>query len=179
MVLDKHIKVIGLGILILWPVFLSQTLAQGECTPHKRVLKAIEKIHGETIEIEAFHDPVGSESASQYLHPGDCIYRIKAKGEYQGYLLSTSAKGRFDNFDYSVIYSDDKTVLKVLVTVYRSDHGVAICQKNWLGQFVGYQGGMLALGKDIDAVSGGTISSMSMVNDIQRTHLLITSLDTN
>jgi hypothetical protein len=177
MVLSKHIKVIGLGILILWPVFLSQTHAQGECKPHKRVVKAVEKKLGESLEIDAANHTVNSTNASEFLHPGDCIFRITSQEEIQGYLLSTSAKGRFDHFDYSVIFSEDKAVLQVIVTVYRSSQGAAICQKNWLSQFEGYKGGGLELGSDIDAVSGGTISATSMVKDIQRCHLLISSLE--
>ena len=177
MVLNKKIKVIGLGILILWPVFLSQTYAREECKPHKRAVKAAEKIFGETMVIESFLEAEGSVGASEYLHPGDCIYRITANEKLQGYLLSTNAKGRFDYFDYSVIFSENMTVQKVIVTVYRSTHGAAICQKNWLSQFEGYTGGVLELGSDIDAVSGGTISATSMVKDIQRCHLLISSLD--
>lgn len=177
MVLKKHIKMIGLGILILWPVFLSQAFAQEDCKPHKRAVKAAEKIFGETLVFEVFLKDEGSASANEYLHPGDCIYRITANEEIQGYLLSTSAKGRFDYFDYSVFFSKTKTVQKLIVTVYRSTHGAAICQKNWLSQFEGYKGGALELGSDIDAVSGGTISATSIVKDIERCHLLISSLD--
>lgn len=177
MVLNKHIKLIGMGILILWPVVLSQTYAQEDCKPHKRVSKAIEKLFGETLVIEALQITGSNASANEYLNPGDCIYRITASEELQGYLLSTNAKGRFDYFDYSVIFSKNKTVQMVIVTVYRSTHGAAICQKNWLSQFKGYAGGNLELGSDIDAVSGGTISGTSMVKDIERCHLLISSLD--
>lgn len=177
MVLNKHIKVIGLGIFILWPVLLSQTFGQEDCKPHKRAVKAAEKILGEILVFEAFLKDEGNPSANEYLNPGDCIYRILANEELQGYLLSTNAKGRFDHFDYSVIFSKNKTVQKVIVTVYRSTHGAAICQKNWLSQFEGYAGGALELGADIDAVSGGTISATSMVKDIERCHLLISSLD--
>ncbi|TFH25060.1 MAG: FMN-binding protein [Bacteroidia bacterium] len=175
MVLRKRIQWIGLVTLLIWPVFLSQAKGQIECTPHKKVVKEIIKLFGETLEVIPAPTLKDSASYGEYFHPGDCLYRITEQEEMRGYMLSTSAKGRFDFFDYSVIFSEDKTVLKVIVTVYRSDHGAAICQKNWLGQFEGYHGGVLELGRDIDAVSGGTISSTSMVNDIQRCYLLITS----
>jgi len=177
MVLRKNIKWIVLVILLAWPTFLSQAKAQLECKPHKKVVKEIIKLLGETLEVIPAYTSEDSASYGEYFHPGDCLYRITEQEEILGYLLSTSAKGRFDYFDYSVIFSEDKNVLKVIVTVYRSDHGAAICQKKWLGQFEGYHGGVLELGKDIDAVSGGTISSTSMVNDIQRSHLLLSSLD--
>jgi len=178
MVLRKNIKWIGLVILLAWPTFLSQIEGQLECKPHKKVVKEINKIFGESLEVIPVFTSEDSATYGDNFHTGDCLYRLSEQEEIRGYLLSTRAKGRFDYFDYSVIFSEDKTVLKVMVTVYRSDHGAGICQKNWLGQFEGYHGGVLELGKDIDAVSGGTISSTSMVNDIQRCHILISSLDT-
>lgn len=178
MVLAKHIKVIGLGILLSLSAFVPQTMAQDNCKLHKREVKEVTKLFGETTEIISAFTEKGSNSALEYLQPGDCLYRITEQEEIKGFLLSTSAKGRYDYFDYSVIFSKEKIILKVMVTVYRSTHGAAICQKNWLGQFAGYKGGAMELGSDIDAVSGGTISAKSIVKDIQRCHLLITSLET-
>jgi len=175
MVLGQKIKTAYLGILILCPLFLPQTFAQGECKPHKRVVKALGELFHE-YQLLAYNPEEGSP-ANQYLHPGDCIYRIDQQDEHRGYLLSTRAKGRYDYFDYSIVFSEEKSVLKVLVTVYRSPHGAAICQKKWLSQFEGYKGGGLELGADIDAVSGATLSAGSLVMDIRRSHLLLSSLN--
>jgi hypothetical protein len=178
MVLSKHIKVIGLGIVLSLTFFLSQAKAQDNCKLHKREVKEVTKLFGESTEIVSALTENDSHSAVEYLHPGDCLYRIVENEKHRGYLLSTSAKGRYDYFDYSVIFSQEKAILRVIVTVYRSTQGAAICQKNWLSQFEGYKGGAMELGSDIDAVSGGTISATSMVKDILRCHLLISSLET-
>jgi hypothetical protein len=177
MVLRNGIYRIGLVIMLAWSIFISPSFAQGDCKLHKKETKAVASLfgenHGTVLENPSFLD----SSANEYLHPGDCIYRITEQEELRGYLLSTSAKGRFDYFDYSVIFSKEKIIQKVVVTVYRSTQGAAICQKKWLSQFEEYNGGALELGPDIDAVSGGTISATSIVKDIQRCHLLISSLD--
>jgi hypothetical protein len=107
---------------------------------------------------------------------GDRLYLMKQQDVGIGYLLSTMAKGRFDYFDYIVAYAPDLSVLGLSILVYRSDHGAAICQKGWLGQFEGYTGEDLKLGKEIDAVAGATISATSMVKDMKRTHQLMISL---
>jgi hypothetical protein len=177
MVLRNAKQWIGLVILLIWPIFISQAFAEGNCKLHKKENKAIANLFGENHQVVPVNTSMEGASFSEYLHPGDCIYRITHHGEMQGYLISTSAKGRYDYFDYSVIFSKDFTILKVIVTVYRSTQGAAICQKNWLSQFEGYSGGNLELGSDIDAVSGGTLSAISMVKDIRRCHLLITSFD--
>jgi hypothetical protein len=179
MVLNKNIYRIGLVIILTWPILVSSSWAQGDCKLHKRELKAIHKSFGETVEIVPALSAADSTFENEHYHPGDCLYHIHDQEEVRGYLLSTSAKGRYDYFDYSVIFSHDQIVRKVIVTVYRSTHGAAICQKNWLSQFEGYKGGPLQLGKDIDAVSGGTMSASSLVRDIERTHLLLSSLNTD
>jgi hypothetical protein len=101
------------------------------------------------------------------------MFRIQAGGDLLGFLLSTRAKGRFEYFDYTVLYSSEMTVLEIIITAYRSDHGAGICQKRWLRQFEGYQGSELQPGRDFDAVSGGTISSISLADDLQRCHRLM------
>ena len=56
----------------------------------------------------------------------------------------------------------------MVVTTYRSSHGAGICSKGWLKQFRGYHGEEIRLGKEIDSISGATISASSLVEDIQR-----------
>lgn len=176
MVLSKHRFWIGLAILLTWPIFVSLSWVQEDRELHKRELKAIHKSFGEAVEIVSDSTTADRLSENEHYRPGDRLYQIMEGNEIRGYLLSTRAKGRYDYFDYSVIFSHDLIIQKLIVTVYRSTHGAAICQKNWLSQFEGYKGGPLELGPDIDAVSGGTLSATSLVTDIQRSHLLLSSL---
>ena len=172
MVLTKH-SMAGVVMTTLLVFFMSGTaFAEGTKVPHKKAIKAME-VHFQnspkTSPIELSDQTVSSEN----LHEKDCLYTISEDGQVMGYLLSTSAKGRYDYFDYSIIYSKELEVLGVIVSAYRSTHGAGICQKKWLSQFQGYQGGPLKMGSDIDGVSGGTLSASSMIADMQRCHLLI------
>ena len=110
------------------------------------------------------------------LREGDLLFEITEENENRGYVLSTEAKGRYDYFDYTVYYSKELVVKGLIVTVYRSTHGAAICQRKWLSQFKGYDGEKLTLGKEIDAISGATFSAESVVQDIQRCYSLMTGL---
>ncbi len=112
---------------------------------------------------------------------GDRVYRIddKVNDAVKGYVLSTSAMGRFDAFDYFLVFNGSMEVKLIKVAVYRSAHGSAICNKRWLKQFEGYQGGELRYGKDVQAVSGATISGESIATDIQRAQQLMVSLKKN
>lgn len=117
-----------------------------------------------------------SELYAEKLNTPDRVYLMTNQDILAGYLLMTSAKGRYDYFDYIVAYAPDLSVLGLSILVYRSSHGAAICQKGWLGQFEGYAGEELTLGKDIDAVAGATISATSIVKDMKRTHQLMIDL---
>lgn len=107
---------------------------------------------------------------------GDRVFLLGQQDQPVGYLLSTRAMGRYEYFDYLVAFDPEFIVQEVMVTTYRSSHGAAICQKKWLRQFAGYSGEELSLGKDIDSVSGATISAGSMVKDMGRCHSLMQSL---
>lgn len=149
---------------------------KGNCSLHKKETKALHRAFGENTVTELIQIPEGEEQPVQYMNPDDCIYSITDAGKIKGYLLSTRAKGRYDYFDYCIIYAEDLTILEVVITVYRSTQGAAVCQKGWLSQFKGYNGGVLKLGPDIDAVSGGTISASSIVEDIQRCQLFMSAM---
>jgi Na+-translocating ferredoxin:NAD+ oxidoreductase RnfG subunit len=110
------------------------------------------------------------EPFAERLSIPDRIYLMKEQDVVVGYLLTSSAKGRYDYFDYTVAYAPDYSVLGLSILVYRSSHGAAICQKGWLSQFEGYAGEELTLGKDIDAVAGATISATSLIMDLERAH---------
>jgi Na+-translocating ferredoxin:NAD+ oxidoreductase RnfG subunit len=140
---------------------------------NKKERKEIERIFGEGIEATAVTLPLEDSASVAVIHEGDVIVSLSRGGKCQGFLLSTRAKGRFDYFDYSVIFSADLSVQGIMVTAYRSTHGAGICNKKWLEQFKGYSGGEIKLGKEVDSISGATISATSMVSDIQRCRYLM------
>ncbi len=80
-------------------------------------------------------------------------------------------EGTYETFDYLMIVDNDFTVLKLAVYDYPGEHGYEVSSKRWLRQFEGYKGTeRLKYSKDIDAISGATISGNSITADVQRTH---------
>ncbi|MCP4311818.1 MAG: FMN-binding protein [Bacteroidetes bacterium] len=119
----------------------------------------------------------GAVTGSEALYKeGDQLWAINSSGGVLGYVISTRAKGRYDYFDYSVIFTKDLSVMSVMVTTYRSSHGAGICSKGWLNQFSGYRGEEMRLGKEVDSISGATISATSIVEDIRRCYLVMDKL---
>jgi len=125
-------------------------------------------VHLETVDL--------SECTIQELvKQGDQFYTVHSidNQELLGYAYSTSAQGRFEPFDYIILYDTSLTIMQVKVYRYRSNHGGAIAGKRWLKQFVGYNTGRLKYGNDIQAISGATISGISIVDDINRVQEIV------
>lgn len=97
----------------------------------------------------------------------DGTFRLKNKGETLGFLVLASSKGRMDYFDYMIVYQPDISIKKLNILNYLSTHGGEVASQKWLKQFEGYNGGLLKYGKDIDAISGATISAGSLVRDVE------------
>lgn len=93
-------------------------------------------------------------------------YAIESNGIKLGYVLIGSAMGRYEEFDFAVLYSTEWLIENVEILVYRSDHGYEIMNKKWLAQFKGSTGCGLAYGKDIDAISGATLSGNALTEAV-------------
>jgi len=77
-------------------------------------------------------------------------------------------------FDYLIVFDSNVSVQQVKVYNYQATHGQEVANKGWLKQFQGYDGNRsLTIGKNIDAISGATVSVYSITDDIQeKTKLL-------
>ena len=61
-------------------------------------------------------------------------------------------------------------IKRVEILTYNATYGHQITSKNWLKQFLGFNGKQtLKYGKDIQAISGATISAKSITEDIKET----------
>lgn len=108
------------------------------------------------------------------------IYKLINNGKIVGILCLSEAKGRFDKFDYMVIFNPDLSIKIVRVLIYRSQYGHEITSKNWLKQFIDKDNSdNFIYGKDIDVISGATISGKSITDDIKRIVSLMNELKTS
>ena len=71
-------------------------------------------------------------------------------------------------FDYFILFDKDKTVILVKVFNYQATHGQEVTSKGWLKQFIGHDGKeSLQVGKNVDAISGATISVYAITLDVE------------
>jgi hypothetical protein len=77
-------------------------------------------------------------------------------------------------FDYFILFDEKAAVRLVRVFNYQATHGHGITSKGWLRQFVGYNGSQqLEPGKNVDAISGATISVKAITSDVaEKTKIL-------
>lgn len=73
-------------------------------------------------------------------------------------------------FDYFILFDGNGAVRIVKIYNYEATHGQEVMNKGWLKQFLKYDGSQpLAVGKNIDAISGATISVYALTNDVRKT----------
>ncbi|MFC2124269.1 FMN-binding protein [Bacteroidota bacterium] len=101
------------------------------------------------------------------------IYQNRVYSCHQGGCSVTSNPGNSDKeylsefFDYFAVLDTDARVMKIDVYNYQATHGQEICSNGWLKQFVGFSGSeQLIYGKNIQAISGATISANAITYDI-------------
>jgi Na+-translocating ferredoxin:NAD+ oxidoreductase RnfG subunit len=98
---------------------------------------------------------------------GHQLFKLESKDGFNGFYIVESAMGRFHDFTYVIFFEMDLSVKLVRVVEYGEDHGAEITNSRWLRQFVGKTPvDHLMFKKNIDAISGATISGQSITESI-------------
>ena len=129
--------------------------------------KKINKVITKTWSLESPEIEKLSIDVEKYKKKNEFVlYKVSEANRTKGYVYLTQAKGRFDYFDYVILFNQDLEIDKVEVLVYRSDYGGEIASKNWLKQFLGMKKETKEYGKEINAISGATFSGNSITKGI-------------
>lgn len=126
------------------------------------------------IEFDKIAVPVSSNNKDEKW------YKIidKTSAQTIGIVETTSTKGKFDKFDFMVLYNPDKTINKVRVLIYREDHGGEIGSKRWLKQFVGKSiKNSNTLNREVDGISGATISCNAITQEIKNSLIKVQKIN--
>ena len=80
---------------------------------------------------------------------------------------SNSILSSSEYFDYLIFFDSNAVVKSIKIIDYQATHGQEICSKSWLNQFKDYSiQNEIRVGKEIDAISGATISTYAITQDI-------------
>lgn len=117
-------------------------------------------------------DQLSALSTIKYVYVGR-VTTCRAGGcTIESHESTPEADGEF--FDYFILFDRLGTVQMVKIYNYQATHGQEVTATNWLKQFRNYTSATeLVVGKNIDAISGATISVDATTSDIElKTSLL-------
>ena len=144
----------------------------------KKIDKAVKAAFGA---VDVVFEDLPKVSVDISIFPGIenvSVNRLVKDGEIIGLAGFASTKGKNDLFDYMVLFDETLHIKKVVMLVYRSSYGGEIMAKYWLKQFEGkYNGEQLEFNKDIDSISGATISAPAFTTGIKSISLLMVHLN--
>lgn len=188
MKMNKKIALL-VSISAIWILIISFSDTGQVKVPYKKIVKTINKQIGE----QGFLlQPVDGITAP---YSQSKIFSIQSDTSISGYVYvsrvnSCRAGGcsampddqvlEFEYFDYFFITDAIGHVLNVKVYNYQATHGHQVMSKGWLKQFIGFNGDRtLSYGKDIQAISGATVSAQTLIQDIEDAEVIIQSLLNN
>lgn len=100
----------------------------------------------------------------KYIYTGR-VYSCRASG--CSISPEIPEEGESEYFDYFILFNKNKAVQLINVFNYQATHGQEVTSKGWLKQFIGHNGSEpLQVDKNIDAISGATISVYAITADV-------------
>ena len=163
--------------LILFNILFLTLSSQDRVFPKERLLNKDIKKHFNVIN---YHYKLNSNSNDLIL------YSLYGNDSLIGYMYTSRVNscrtggcsinktnnnnnnGNYEYFEYYILFNKNKDIENVRVFNYQATHGQEISSKNWLKQFRGYNVNKgIKVGKDIDAISGATISVYAITSDIE------------
>lgn len=104
---------------------------------------------------------------------GDRIW----KGADGSWYVVDEVVGKHEMITYAVGIDAAGSVRQVEILEYRESYGYEVANPKWLAQFKGKQNGaLLKLGKDIENISGATLSSKHVADGVRRVMALHASV---
>lgn len=106
--------------------------------------------------------------------PAYTFYVASSAGKVDGYALFDEERGQHEPISFATFFDAEGHVTRVEIVAYREPYGDGIREERFRRQFLGKSGRTgFTPDRDIDAVSGATISSRSMCVGVQRASLLL------
>lgn len=155
-------------ILVLFTVHISAFQVS------KRVFKKVNKELVKTFNVKEIQleGIVVSDDVNEQLYKEKSIhnlYSVSSGNKLLGYAFIDKAPSKTDEYDYLIVLDKDLIIKKTKILVYREDYGGEIGSRRWLKQFIGKNStDKLKYQKDIIAISGATISAVSMTHAVNQ-----------
>lgn len=167
-------------IIIL--LFATCTLSFQEVKLNKGALKKMDKSIKSTWEVDEYQKisiaVADVKLEGVVLQGSEQVFAVQnADQSLLGYMILSSARGKYDYFDVMVLYNEKIEILDSEILVYREDFGGEIGSFRWLKQFVGKSfSSQFKIDEDVQGISGATISVRAATNEFKRITILMEKL---
>ncbi|WP_298880091.1 FMN-binding protein [uncultured Polaribacter sp.] len=154
-------------------IIVLSTLLYSYTLPNK-ILKKVNKEIKSIFEVKEFNlkaikiaDSINNKM--RFKIGADNLFKIENNNTLIGYAYVDKAASKTDEFDYLILLDTNLIIVKTKVLIYREDYGGEIGSKRWLKQFIGKKpADQLKYQQDVIAISGATISAISMTNAVNQ-----------
>ena len=130
--------------------------------PSNKLIKFAER--NNRLKIEKFAEMKSLCDASKYLKEIHALRNIKGDTLFLAEIL---APGRGHDFKYICLINSKLEIRDISITSYPSGYGRKVKSTGWLNQIIGHTLNNLNYGRDIDAISGSTISGKSVLRTLE------------
>lgn len=125
---------------------------------YKKSHKELTKTFGDSLRTSQV--PLADSIRKTYQMQENSVFRVSDE-EKESIMILATAKGRYDHFEFMVLFDKELNISIVKILIYRSNHGYEITNRKWLEQFY-KESKPYRYGKNIDAISGATLSGKAI-----------------
>ncbi|MCC7430914.1 FMN-binding protein [bacterium] len=106
-------------------------------------------------------------------------WKITQKDSVCGFAILDNVLGKALPITFLVVFDAKGSILSTEIVKYREAYGGQISEKGWNLKFIGKNANStFVVGKDVDGISGATISVISVTKGIEKLSLLIQEIKT-
>ncbi len=137
---------------------------------HKKLSKLVKKVW--KVEQFELHNLTQLETFDRY----ELACSIVVEEQIKGYIVGRKIVDAYLNYFPVFLFDSSLVAQKAGILEMNTIKGAEISSKSWLKQFEGFQGDQLELGKQVDSMTGATLSSISMVSEIKAARIMLKTL---
>jgi thiamine biosynthesis lipoprotein len=165
----------ALGLLMMNPWMGYATIYLTPVESLKRLMPADSNLREETVKLTPIQKEHVEKLLGSLIREDTYTFWIGNKDEKSvGYAVPLNVVGKEQPITFMVAVSPEGKVLGVDVLIYRESQGSEIRAKRFMQQFVDKTiAAPLKLGRDIDAISGATLSSRSTAYAVKKALALV------
>jgi len=114
------------------------------------------------------------KSRSRFMFDHIYVWQISESDSLIGVAILDNVLGKSLPITYLTCFNMDGQMINAHIVKYREDYGYEVGNRRWLNQFLGLDASSdYKVGKNIDGISGATISVNSVTRGINRSAIIV------